>query len=143
MSSSRAVSFTTAEIYTFDVAYGGSAVPKLTGPPIGLAPTHTHVTYTDLSKSTHCRRGTVRKFNHLERIELLKQAEYHVQDIATFCVEALAIRKSRADTTDEVKAEKKAIKRARDESLLEYQRVTTFRRRMTMMDPAMGLSVEA
>ncbi|KAF0703546.1 hypothetical protein As57867_007584, partial [Aphanomyces stellatus] len=44
---------------------------------------------------------------HLERIAMLKRAEYHVQDIATFCMDAIEIRKSRAATLDEVHEEKK------------------------------------
>ncbi|ETV93843.1 hypothetical protein H310_12195 [Aphanomyces invadans] len=121
--SSRRVTFTTATTYTFSVSYGGSAVPKTTGPPIGLAPTHTSSTSIDLSKSKLCRRGSVRKFNHLERIGLLKEAQYHVQDIAAFCVEALAIRKSRADTVNEVRAEKNATKRMHDGHLEDDVRV--------------------
>ncbi|RQM25833.1 hypothetical protein B5M09_007143 [Aphanomyces astaci] len=119
---SRAVTFTTATTYLFDVAYGGSALPKTTGPPIGLAPSHTHITHVDLSTSAHCRRGSVRKFTHLERIDMLKRAEYHVQDIAAFCVEALAIRKSRAIAADEARAEKKR-KRMHDELMEQAVRV--------------------
>ncbi|RHY20346.1 hypothetical protein DYB36_002917 [Aphanomyces astaci] len=141
---SRAVTFTTATTYLFDVAYGGSALPKTTGPPIGLAPSHTHITHVDLGTSAHCRRGSVRKFTHLERIDMLKRAEYHVQDIAAFCVEALAIRKSRAIAADEARAEKQHMKRMLEETLSEQQqRATPFRRRMTMMDPSARLTIEA
>ncbi|KAF0709286.1 hypothetical protein AaE_012921, partial [Aphanomyces astaci] len=94
--------------------------------------------------SAHCRRGSVRKFTHLERIDMLKRAEYHVQDIAAFCVEALAIRKSRAIAADEARAEKQTMKRMLEETLSEQQqRAMPFRRRMTMMDPSARLTIEA
>ncbi|CAK4190884.1 unnamed protein product [Aphanomyces euteiches] len=101
------VHFSTATTYLFNPAYGGSALPKETGPPIGMAITHFDVVEQDLSTRPTCRRGSVRKFNHLERIEILKQAEYHVQEIASFCMDAIALRKSRQETVDEVRRERK------------------------------------
>ncbi|RHY30439.1 hypothetical protein DYB32_007831 [Aphanomyces invadans] len=79
------------------------------------------VTFT--TATTYTFSVSVRKFNHLERIDLLKEAQYHVQDIAAFCVEALAIRKSRADTVNEVRAEKNATKRMHDGHLEDDVRV--------------------
>ncbi|KDO34678.1 hypothetical protein SPRG_00741 [Saprolegnia parasitica CBS 223.65] len=96
-SKAKRVQFTTETTYYFDVAYGGSALPSESGPPIGLAPNHCHRTTAAVVMSATKRRH-VRKFDHLERIELLKAADYHVKEIAQFCFEAMDVRNSRKDT---------------------------------------------
>ncbi|ETV93852.1 hypothetical protein H310_12204 [Aphanomyces invadans] len=99
------VQFTTATTFLFDVAYGGSAVPNESGPPIGLARRHSDSTDTDLSQYLDATspRGTVRKFDHVERIALLKAAAYPVKEITDFCFDAIDVRKSRHDTIEEYK----------------------------------------
>ncbi|OQR82990.1 hypothetical protein ACHHYP_15224 [Achlya hypogyna] len=96
----KRVRFTTETTYFFDIAYGGSALPSESGPPIGLAPSHCHRTTAALASpaAAPAKRRAVRKFDHLERIELLKAADYHVKDIAQFCFEAMDVRNSRKDT---------------------------------------------
>ncbi|KAF0692010.1 Aste57867_16852 [Aphanomyces stellatus] len=107
----RVVQFTTATTFLFNVAYGGSALPKESGPPVGMAITHFDVHEEDLRVPRSHRGCRVRKFNHLERIALLKRAEYHVQEIAAFCMDAIDVRKSRANTLKELAAEKKELRK--------------------------------
>ncbi|RHY87835.1 hypothetical protein DYB37_010587 [Aphanomyces astaci] len=99
------VQFTTATTYLFDVAYGGSAVPIDSGPPIGLARRHCDSTDTDLTQCLDLTAsyGTVRKFDHVERIALLKAAAYPVKEITDFCFDAIDVRKSRLDTVEDFK----------------------------------------
>ncbi|KAF0692012.1 Aste57867_16854 [Aphanomyces stellatus] len=129
------VHFATATTFLFDVAYGGSALPKETGPPIGMASTHIGVVEEDLTTHMRCRRGRVRKFDHLERIAMLKAADYHVQDIASFCMDAIDVRKSRQATLDEVHAERRREKRKLEGEDDEAAGRTTSKPRM--FDPAM------
>ncbi|OQR96694.1 hypothetical protein ACHHYP_13816 [Achlya hypogyna] len=98
-----------ATTFEFDVAYGGSALPGETGPPIGLARRHARAMTTGLAMHP----GVVRKFDHFERIQLLKQAKYDVTDIATFCLEAVATRASRMETRAELLRER--LKRPRED----------------------------
>ncbi|KDO34674.1 hypothetical protein SPRG_00737 [Saprolegnia parasitica CBS 223.65] len=100
----KRVAFTTATTYMFDVAYGGSSLPKESGPPIGLAPTHFAATTACINDMPRTGAGRVRKFDHLERIALLKDAEYDVREIAAFCLEAIDVRKSRMETHEELTA---------------------------------------
>jgi hypothetical protein len=99
--------FTTATTYLFRVAYGGSALPKESGPAIGLAMTHHDVSTMNFDSTKKYKRGHVRKFDHLERIDMLKTAAYSAKDIAEFCVEAIEIRKSRSATVEEVQRKRK------------------------------------
>ncbi|RLO12420.1 hypothetical protein DYB28_003373 [Aphanomyces astaci] len=92
-----AVQFTTATTFTFPLTYGGSALPKDSGPPIGMAMNHVTVQVADATTPKR-RRSRVRKFSHLERIELLKAAEITPRHIAAYCAEAIEIRASRAKT---------------------------------------------
>ncbi|KAF0692005.1 Aste57867_16847 [Aphanomyces stellatus] len=101
------VQFTTATTYLFGVAHGGSAVPKKTGPAVGMTRTHCDVFTHDIADSSTKHRRRVRKFNHLERVAMLKAAAYTGHDIAAFCMEAINIRQSRQATADEVRALKK------------------------------------
>ncbi|CAK4133943.1 unnamed protein product [Aphanomyces euteiches] len=103
----RYVQFSTATTYIFKTAYGGSALPKDTGPAIGMSYLHVDEVVEDLHTDRSHRRSRVRRFNHLERIEMLKRAEYDVKEIATFCMDAIEIRKSRQETLDEIKQENK------------------------------------
>ncbi|CAK4077454.1 unnamed protein product [Aphanomyces euteiches] len=97
----KRVSFTTATTYVFPLEYGGSAVPKEHGPPIGLAKTHSHVECTTI-KNVKSKRGRVRKFDHVERMLLLQQlASYSRKEVAMFCFDAIAIRRSRIETEDD------------------------------------------
>ncbi|ETV93846.1 hypothetical protein H310_12198 [Aphanomyces invadans] len=93
----RTVHFTTATTFVFPLTYGGSALPKDAGPPIGMTMDHSDAYVTDLSKVKH-RRSRVRKFQHLERVALLKAAGVSPHDIAGYCTEAITIRTSRANT---------------------------------------------
>ncbi|OQS07522.1 hypothetical protein THRCLA_00471 [Thraustotheca clavata] len=99
--SSKHVAFDTATTYTFEVAYGGSALPKDSGPPIGMARTHCMKTIEYIKETMPCGNGKVRKFDHLERIAMLKSARYDVHDIAAFCLEAIDVRKNRMETQQE------------------------------------------
>ncbi|KAF0690814.1 hypothetical protein As57867_017769, partial [Aphanomyces stellatus] len=97
--------FTTATTYVFPVAYGGSAVPKLEGPPVGMASHHTETLTANLSNSTRCKRGRVCKLSHLDRVLKLQAAHYSVADIETFCEDAAAIRMSREGTMEFLRRE--------------------------------------
>ncbi|KAF0692009.1 Aste57867_16851 [Aphanomyces stellatus] len=109
MPKKAALTFTTTTTYLFHVAIGGSALPSETGPAIGLASTHFDVQVDPITPSKRCRRGRVRKFNHLERITLLKDAHFPVCDIAAYCSEAIDIRQSRAATVFEVRQQKRKL----------------------------------
>ncbi|KAF0711594.1 hypothetical protein As57867_005173, partial [Aphanomyces stellatus] len=101
----KSVAFTTATTYVFPVAYGGSAVPKLEGPPVGMASHHTETLTANLSNSTRCKRGRVCKLSHLDRVLKLQAAHYSVADIETFCEDAAAIRMSREGTMEFLRRE--------------------------------------
>ena len=105
----KRVHFGTATTYTFNVAYGGSAVPKEAGPGVGMARYHCDVACTELGTSKICKRGRVRKFDHMQRVELLKKAHYSGRDIADFCMEAIEVRKSRAETAAELRRKRKRV----------------------------------
>ncbi|KDO34028.1 hypothetical protein SPRG_01302 [Saprolegnia parasitica CBS 223.65] len=96
------VQFSTVTTFEFKVDYGGSAVPTETGPPIGLARRHWRAKTTAVANAT----GVVRKFDHFERIQLLKQAKYDVKDIAAFCLDAVAARAARMETRAELLQER-------------------------------------
>ncbi|KAF0689325.1 hypothetical protein As57867_019157, partial [Aphanomyces stellatus] len=103
-------------VYVFDVDHGGSALPADTGPPVGLARRHSRQERIDLSggdalDSPRCRRRRVRKFDHAERMTLLKTAKYSTKEIADFCFEAIDIRKSRLATLEEFEAKRQARRR--------------------------------
>ncbi|KAF0692011.1 Aste57867_16853 [Aphanomyces stellatus] len=111
----RRVRFETATTYVFPVACGGSALPKETGPPVGMAWTHNDTYTTDLAASgLKCRRGRVRKFTHLERIALLRAADVSGHEIAALCAESIAIRTSRAATVHEVRRHKRKLQARRE-----------------------------
>ncbi|CAK4077450.1 unnamed protein product [Aphanomyces euteiches] len=94
----KQVAFTTATTYYFPLEYGGSAVPKEHGPPIGLAKQHSREESANLN-SLKSKRGRVRKFDHAERMRMLEQlASYTRKEVAMFCFEAIEIRKSRLET---------------------------------------------
>ncbi|KDO34673.1 hypothetical protein SPRG_00736 [Saprolegnia parasitica CBS 223.65] len=111
----KRVAFSSATTYEFAVAYGGSAIPSSSGPPIGLARLHSSFTTTDLRElweddaDNEVPTKTVRKFEHLERIALLKRAGCHVQDIAVFCLEAMEVRNSRAASVDSHRKRKQRV----------------------------------
>ncbi|CAK4638229.1 unnamed protein product [Aphanomyces euteiches] len=104
----KQVSFATATTYYFPLEYGGSAVPKEHGPPIGLAKTHSRQECINLKHHTP-KRSRVRKFDHVERMMLLQEkASYTQREVAMFCFEAIAIRRSRLETEDdEIEADTK------------------------------------
>ncbi|OQR80570.1 hypothetical protein THRCLA_23459 [Thraustotheca clavata] len=93
-----AVKFGTCTTYLFDVDYNGSALPKDSGPPIGLARYH-HQVFIELVPENN--QSCVRKFNHLERLEMLKKL-YDAKTIAQVCYEAIDVRKSRIQTEEEL-----------------------------------------
>ncbi|EQC41571.1 hypothetical protein SDRG_01532 [Saprolegnia diclina VS20] len=93
------VTFGIATTFLFGVDVNGSALPKESGPPIGLARKHHSVTIERIEDACP-RRGRVRKFNHTERLELL-QPLYDPKALAAFCYEAIDVRKSRIDTEEE------------------------------------------
>ncbi|OQR99165.1 hypothetical protein THRCLA_06596 [Thraustotheca clavata] len=101
----KKVRFTMATTYEFDLAYGGSALPSETGPPIGIARHHMRVSTEDISTNSN-RIGKVRKFDHFERIQLLGR-KYKVQEVASFCLDAVAMRAGRMETLGEVFYEKR------------------------------------
>ncbi|OQR83035.1 hypothetical protein ACHHYP_15237 [Achlya hypogyna] len=98
----KQVTFSTTTTYFFDVAYNGSALPKESGPPIGLARKHDTVVIAPLdSTDDSMRRSRLGKFNHLERIGML-QGLYDSRTIALFCCEAIDVRQSRAVSEAEI-----------------------------------------
>ncbi|CAK4689552.1 hypothetical protein AeMF1_001413 [Aphanomyces euteiches] len=122
----KRLEFTTATIYVFEIDHGGSALPAETGPPVGLARRHTHLEHIDLKAHTKASRASrrVRKYNHHERMDLLKAANYSMKEIADFCFEAIDIRKSRLATLDEIEARRQERRRKRLQArraLLEHQ----------------------
>ncbi|CAK4084364.1 unnamed protein product [Aphanomyces euteiches] len=97
----KQVVFTTATTFVFPLEYGGSAIPSDHGPPIGLAKTHTRQECHDLDYICP-RRSRVRKFDHVERMLLLQQkASYTQREVAMFCFDAIAIRRSRLENQDD------------------------------------------
>ncbi|EQC31056.1 hypothetical protein SDRG_11242 [Saprolegnia diclina VS20] len=110
----KQVQFSTVTTFEFKVDYGGSAVPTATGPPIGLARRHWRARTTAVANVT----GVVRKFDHFERIQLLKQAKYDVKDIAAFCLDAVAARAARMETRAEL-LEEQSRKRQHDRMMLD------------------------
>ncbi|RHY70215.1 hypothetical protein DYB30_006421 [Aphanomyces astaci] len=109
----KRLAFTTATIYVFDLDHGGSALPADTGPPVGLARRHSRQERIDLTSpvSWATKRSRVRKFDHNERMNLLKAANYSMKEIAAFCFDAIDIRKSRLATLDEIEAKRQARRR--------------------------------
>ncbi|KAF0708675.1 Aste57867_6260 [Aphanomyces stellatus] len=93
----RRVSFGTATTYIFPVAFGGSAIPRDQGPPIGLATTHTRIESHSLLETQIGRhaQGRVRRFDTAERIALLQGAGFSPKKVTEMCVEAIAVRRSR------------------------------------------------
>ncbi|KAF0699049.1 Aste57867_10363 [Aphanomyces stellatus] len=91
----KRVRFGTVTTFTFSLAYGGSAVPRGQGPPIGLAQTHAQqeCQYVDEISTDACRR--VCFFDHVDRILLLQRAGYSRKEVADMCVEAIGVRQSR------------------------------------------------
>ncbi|EQC41577.1 hypothetical protein SDRG_01538 [Saprolegnia diclina VS20] len=126
----KRVAFAVATTYEFEVGYGGSAIPSSSGPPIGLARVHSSSTTIDLREpsdddDSNASAKTVRKFEHLERIALLKRAGCHVQDIAVFCLEAMEIRNSRAVSVASHRKRKQQI--ASRETLAKRRRLCPWR----------------
>jgi hypothetical protein len=115
----RKVRFSTVTMYVFTLGYGGSSLPKDMGPPIGLDK-HNHTITVDLESLNASIAGHVRKFNHVERMALLRTASYETKEIAEFCFEAIDIRKSRLETLEELEESKyvntKNLKRQQDAS---------------------------
>ncbi|KAG9415280.1 hypothetical protein AC1031_008723 [Aphanomyces cochlioides] len=113
----KRLEFTTATIYVFEIDHGGSALPAETGPPVGLARRHSHLEHIDLKALPHTKSSRasrrVRKYNHHERMDLLKAANYSMKEIADFCFEAIDIRKSRLATLDEIEARRQERRRKR------------------------------
>ncbi|CAK4133878.1 unnamed protein product [Aphanomyces euteiches] len=109
------VHFTTATTYLFAAAYGGSALPSESGPPIGLARRHFDTTSIKLDETRDMDDpyGIVYRFDHLERIALLKAAAYDVKDISEFCFDAIDVRKSRHDTIEQLKMKRQRTRRPR------------------------------
>ncbi|CAK4643216.1 unnamed protein product [Aphanomyces euteiches] len=89
------VTFSSAATFEFPVAFGTSALPKETGPALGMAQTHSKMYMTDISRDTDPKHGRVIYFTHLERVTLLKAAHVDVHEIAAYCDEAIEIRQSR------------------------------------------------
>ncbi|OQS07519.1 hypothetical protein THRCLA_00474 [Thraustotheca clavata] len=130
----KRVQFSTETTYYFDIAYGGSALPSESGPPIGLAASHCHRTTTNVDAANiNGKRKQLRKYDHLERIELLKAADYHVKEIAQFCFEAMDVRKHRQDTRTRL-----ASKRRRAAA-----RRVLLHRRPRMMQPLLNNNEES
>ncbi|KAF0730522.1 hypothetical protein Ae201684P_021818 [Aphanomyces euteiches] len=96
----KQVSFTTVTTYTFPLEYGGSAIPRDHGPPIGLAKVHSRQECQHVD-GIKAKRSRVRRFNHVERMILLQEkASYTRNEVARFCFESIAVQKSRQDTNE-------------------------------------------
>ncbi|KAG9406765.1 hypothetical protein AC1031_003088 [Aphanomyces cochlioides] len=93
----KQVVFTTATTFVFPL----DAIPSDHGTPIGLAKTHTRQECHDLDY-IRPRRSRVRKFDHVERMLLLQQkASYTQREVAMFCFDAIAIRRSSLENEDD------------------------------------------
>ncbi|EQC41570.1 hypothetical protein SDRG_01531 [Saprolegnia diclina VS20] len=115
----KTVTFSTETTYLFDVDVNGSALPKESGPPIGLAQQHHAMTVASLDGLVK-RRSRVRKFDHLDRLEMLKPL-YDPKTLASFCYEAIDTRKERIETEEELvqnerRLQARARKRAAEEA---------------------------
>ncbi|KAF0716493.1 Aste57867_2820 [Aphanomyces stellatus] len=110
----KRVHFGTVTTYLFPLAYGGSAVPKDQGPPIGLASKHTQKACQDLHDTSNTgQRSRVRKFDHAERMALLQKAGYTSKEVVEMCLEAIDIRKSSLETEEDDKVDERETKRRR------------------------------
>ncbi|KDO34679.1 hypothetical protein SPRG_00743 [Saprolegnia parasitica CBS 223.65] len=115
----KTVAFSTETTFLFGVDVNGSALPKESGPPIGLARKHHTMTIASLDGIVK-RRRRVRKFDHLDRLEMLKPL-YDSKTLAAFCYEAIDTRKERIETEEELlqnerRLQARARKRAAEEA---------------------------
>ncbi|KAF0716494.1 Aste57867_2821 [Aphanomyces stellatus] len=100
--SKKRVRFDTVTTYVFPLTYGGSAIPRDQGPPIGLTQTHTREECQQIAEMPMTRRGRVRKFDHVDRMLLLQEAGgFSQKEVACMCFDAIAIRRSREETLAE------------------------------------------
>ncbi|KAF0699048.1 Aste57867_10362 [Aphanomyces stellatus] len=94
--------FGTVTTFVFPLAYGGSAIPRDQGPPLGLAKTHVREECQPLATmSYNSSPSRVEKFDHVERMMLLQKAGYSRKDVAEMCFDAIAVRQSREDSRRE------------------------------------------
>ncbi|OQS04985.1 hypothetical protein THRCLA_02827 [Thraustotheca clavata] len=129
----KSVTFTIETTYLFDVDVNGSALPKESGPPIGLAKTHFSIEIQSLDgliKSAN----KVRKFDHLERIQILKRL-YDAKTLALFCYDAIDTRKGRIETEEEDLRNARCLRARRRKRAAEMSRPVVKRHRiMPMME---------
>ncbi|KAF0699044.1 Aste57867_10358 [Aphanomyces stellatus] len=109
----KRVRFGTVTTYLFPLAYGGSAVPKDQGPPIGLASKHSREACQELQNTNMGQQSRVRKFDHAERMSLLQKAGYTSNEVVEMCLEAIEIRKSRLETEVDDEVDERETKRRR------------------------------
>ncbi|OQS03303.1 hypothetical protein THRCLA_21193 [Thraustotheca clavata] len=133
---SKSVSFTTETTYLFSIDVNGSALPKESGPPIGLAKTHHTILIEKIDDGLTQRNGKVRKFDHLERIQMLKKL-YDAKTLALFCYQAIDARKERIETKEELERNEQLLRARRLKRAAEmshYSRQSKQRRMMTQME---------
>jgi hypothetical protein len=107
----KSVSFSTVTVYEFGVALGGSAVPRLGGPSVGLARTASSVWSAPLDAVENVAatgdarsakravqpkaRRRVRWLKPLERVAMLEKAGYSERRILRMLLESSRIAQSR------------------------------------------------
>ncbi|KDO34680.1 hypothetical protein SPRG_00744 [Saprolegnia parasitica CBS 223.65] len=123
------VTFGSRTTYLFGVDVNGSALPKESGPPIGLAQTHHTMTIERSVERLEKRRRRVRRFDHTERIRML-QTLYDAKTLATFCYEAIDSRKERLETAEELAQAERCLAARRRKRAAEMAPPAAKRQRM-------------
>ncbi|EQC41569.1 hypothetical protein SDRG_01530 [Saprolegnia diclina VS20] len=124
------VTFGPRTTYLFGIDVNGSALPKESGPPIGLASKHHTITIEpSVERLVEKRRRRVRRFDHTERIRML-QTLYDAKTLAVFCYEAIDSRKERLETADELAQAERGLADRRRKRAAETAPPATKRPRM-------------
>ncbi|RHY27088.1 hypothetical protein DYB32_007057 [Aphanomyces invadans] len=90
----RMVSFGGVTEFRFALGHGGSAIPTVNGPAVGLVGPPLRVK----RRSLHRKRphtSTLYRYTREERVEILQKAGHQMKDIVDFCLDALDVRLSR------------------------------------------------
>ncbi|RHY97636.1 hypothetical protein DYB37_001471 [Aphanomyces astaci] len=90
----RMVAFGGVTEYRFALGHGGSAIPSLNGPAVGLIGQPLRVKSRSLRRKRPRQTG-LHRYTREERVEILKKAGHQMKEIVDFCMDALDVRLSR------------------------------------------------
>ncbi|KDO17409.1 hypothetical protein SPRG_17158 [Saprolegnia parasitica CBS 223.65] len=102
----KTVHFSSATVYEFRRAHGGSSVPSEDGPPLGMAYVHQRVQCVDIA-STETAPRRINRYSSAERRAIFKKLSYPSRLVEDFSADAAHIRASRRATTCELRLERK------------------------------------